>query len=98
MGADPVAYVYAALWFAVGLLLIFRLGRENRVFYLLGAFFLFLGAWWMADELSGVNLFVGLWAWILRGVTLAALVVSCVVFYKELKKNRQDYETRNDKK
>ena len=36
-------YVYAVLWLLVGLILLIRFGRENKIFYLLGGFFLVLG-------------------------------------------------------
>ena len=29
-------YAYAALWFAIGLILIFSMGKENKVFYFAG--------------------------------------------------------------
>ena len=83
------------MWFLVGLILIIRMGRESRVFYPIGAFFLFLGVWWLANGLSGVNMFSGLWGLILRIVTAAVLVFSCAVFYKEIKKNREEYGSKN---
>ena len=45
-------YVYAGMWFVCGLILIVKLGKENRVFYAAGGFFLVLGAWWLANELT----------------------------------------------
>lgn len=79
---------YAALWALTGLILIFRMGRENRVFYPIGAYFLVLGAWWGASGISGRNLFAGAWGWTLRGLTAAVLLLSCAAFVRELKKNR----------
>ena len=90
-----MTYVYAAMWFAVGLILIFRMGRENRVFYGAGAFFLLLGSWWLADAILSQNLFTGVWGLVLRGVTAIALVLMCVAFYKETKKNKEDYSNRD---
>lgn len=80
-------YVYAAMWVVVGLILIFRMSRENRVFYALGAFFLLLGGWWFASAALTANPFTGVWGWVLRGFTAAALVLACVVYYKESKKS-----------
>ncbi len=85
------------MWFAVGLILILRMGRENRVFYPLGAFFLFLGAWWCAGAATGINLFAGLWSWVLRAVTAAVLVLSCLTFFREIRRNRKAYEDREKK-
>lgn len=83
-----MGYFYAALWVLVGVLLIFRMGSENRVFYPIGGFFLILGAWWAAGAYTGRNLFIGAWGWALRGVTAAALVLACMEFAKEVKRTR----------
>lgn len=90
--APDLAYFYAAVWLAVGLILIARMGKENRVFYLLGGFFLFLGVWWTAGTLTGINLFVGTWVWILRGVTSAVLAAALVVFFRQLRKDRENFK------
>ena len=86
-----MTYVYAGMWFIVGLILIFRMGRENRIFYVAGAFFLFLGGWWLADAMIPANLFAGGWSIVLRVITAIALVLMCVAFFKENKKNKEDF-------
>ena len=80
------AYLYMGLWFVCGILMIFRFGRENSIFYWLGAFFFFLGAWWLADILLPVNLFEGPWPWVLRGVSVCALAAAVWAYYREKKK------------
>mgnify|MGYP000248316198 CR=1 FL=1 len=40
-----MGYVYAAMWLIAGLILIFRLSKENKIFYVAGGFFLVLGFW-----------------------------------------------------
>ena len=80
-------YVYAVLWLLVGLILLIRFGRENKIFYLLGGFFLVLGVWWGADAYTGAGLFEGVWGWVLRGLTAAVLVIACVAYYRETKKH-----------
>ncbi|MVB12112.1 hypothetical protein CAFE_28440 [Caprobacter fermentans] len=84
-----MAYFYAALWVLVGVILIFRMGGENRVFYPIGGFFLILGAWWAAGACTGLNLFAGAWGWALRAITAAALCLACVEFAREMKKTRE---------
>jgi len=84
-----VAYLYAAMWLAAGLILIFRMGKENRVFYAAGAFFLLLGGWWLADALLPGDQFAGTAGWVLRGITFAALLVMCVAFFRENRKEKQ---------
>ena len=34
-------YFYAFLWFAVGLILLFSMTKESKIFYFAGGFFLF---------------------------------------------------------
>ena len=89
-GEVSLTYVYAGMWFLVGLILIFRMGRENRVFYGAGAFFLVLGGWWLADAILPDNLFAGVWGWVLRGITAVALLFMCLAFFQENKKKGQD--------
>lgn len=76
------------MWIAAGLILLVRMRKENRIFYLLGPYFLFLGAWEIADGLSPANLFAGAWGWVFRAVTALVLVFACAAFYRESKKNR----------
>ena len=78
-----MSYVYSAMWFLAGLILIVRMGRENKIFYFAGAFFIVLGAWWLADELLPLNLFTGVWGLLLRIVTGVALLILCLAFFRE---------------
>ena len=50
-----MGYVYAAMWLIAGLILIFRLSKENKIFYVAGGFFLVLGMWWLLDSLSRIG-------------------------------------------
>ena len=53
-------YFYATMWFIVGLVLIFSISKENKVFYIAGGFFLLLGGWWLGTALLPVqDLFAG---------------------------------------
>ena len=90
-----MGYLFPVVWFLAGFILVFLMGRESRVFYPIGAFFMFLGAWWLANTLSGVNMFTGIRGIILRVVTAATLVFSCVVFYRDIKKNKEQYKNED---
>lgn len=80
-------YFYAILWFAAGLVQIFSISKENKVFYFSGAFFLLLGGWWLADALlPEVDLFSGVWGVAFRCVCGVALVALTAVFLLERKK------------
>lgn len=88
------------MWFVVGLILIFRMSKKNRIFYVAGVFFILLGGWWLAAAMGTTNLFVGAWGWVLRGITAAALLLLCFAFFKETKKNNEDFNqnSESDKK
>lgn len=87
-------YVYAGMWLLVGLILIFRMGKENKIFYLAGAFFLILGGWWLANAFTEQNLFAGTWGIVLRVITAIALILLCAVFWKTYQKDRASFEAK----
>lgn len=91
-------YFYAILWFMVGLILIFSLSKENKIFILAGAFFLVLGGWWLANALTpDMDLFSGTWGVALKCITGAALVILTAAFVKEYRKKGRDTEKDQDK-
>lgn len=93
-------YMYAALWLVVGLILIFSMAKENKIFIFAGLIFLLLGGWWLADALlPDINLFEGSWGIALKCVTGAALVVLTVAFVREYrKKTREAKENEEEDK
>ena len=87
--------MYAGLWIAIGLVLIFSMAKENKIFILAGAFFLVLGGWWLANALlPAVDLFAGGWGIALKGITGAALLILTAAFVKEYRK--KSAEARRD--
>ena len=69
-------YIYAVMMLAAGLILIFSLSKENKVFYVAGGYFLFLGGWWLADGLlPEADLFAGGWGIAFKVITALVLVV-----------------------
>ena len=83
-------YVYAGRWLIIGLLLIFRFGRENKIFYAAGGFFIFMGGWWLVDALIETDLFTGVWGWIFRGVMAVALILMCLAYYRSRKEDKRN--------
>lgn len=82
-----MAYLYPVIWFAAGLIMIFRLRQENKIFIFAGIYFLFLGGWWLMNLLHpDYHMFSGTMGWVLRGVTAVALAVVGVAFYREKKR------------
>lgn len=80
-------YVYAGMWFLVGLILIFRMSKENKVFYFAGGFFILLGGWWLANTIvPNLHMFAGGWGMALRVITGVALLAFCIVFFQDYRK------------
>ncbi len=87
--------MYAGLWIAIGLVLIFSMAKENKIFILAGAFFLVLGGWWLANALlPAVDLFAGGGGIALKCITGAALLILTAAFVKEYRK--KSAEARRD--
>ena len=83
-----MGYFYAVIWVVSGILLMTRLRKENKVFLVAGAFFVFLGLWWLAATLFPVwDLFNGVPGTVLRVLTAVVLVVCAAVFWRENRKN-----------
>lgn len=82
-----MAYLYPVIWFAAGLIMIFKLRQENKIFIFAGIYFLFLGSWWLMNVMyPDYHMFSGTMGWVLRGVTAVALAVVGVAFYREKKR------------
>lgn len=82
-----MAYLYPVIWFAAGLIMIFKLRQENKIFIFAGIYFLFLGGWWLMNVMyPDYHMFSGTMGWVLRGVTAVALAVVGVAFYREKKR------------
>jgi len=86
-------YFYGFSWIAVGLILLFSMTKESKVFYLAGGFFLLLGAWWISDALlPEVKMFEGGWGIALRCITGVTLVVLAVAFVREYRRKKKEAE------
>lgn len=92
-------YFYAMLWFAVGLILLFSMTKESRIFYVAGGFFLLLGAWWLANALlPEMKLFEGGWGIALRCITGGALAMLAVAFAQEYRRKKKEAEDAEKQK
>lgn len=94
-------YMYAGLWMIIGLILIFSMAKENKIFILAGAFFLVLGGWWLADGLlPEVDLFSGGWGIALKCITGAALLILTAAFVREYRRKTAEAreKDREDRK
>lgn len=78
-----MGFVYAGLWFVVGILLIFKMSRENKAFFAVGGFFLFWGVWQTLDEALEIDMYSGVYGWIHKGAALVALIICVLVVYAD---------------
>ena len=84
-----MGYVYAALWFVVGIMLFVRFRREGKIIIPISIYFLFLGGWWLTNEFVEADLLHGTYAWILRGIS-AAVIAVCGIYYFKKRKNKSN--------
>lgn len=75
------------MWFIIGGYLIYMGIKSNKLVCLLGSYFLFLGFWWLIDQIIDINLLGGIYVWILRAVSLVALIIAGVIYYRSKKSN-----------
>lgn len=90
-------YAYAVLWFAIGLILIISLSKENKIFIFAGIFFMLLGGYWLADALlPDIDLFSGSWGIGFKVVCGVALIIFLLIFLREGRKGAK--KAKDDKK
>lgn len=91
-------YVYAGLFALLGILVMIRMGKINKVFYFVGVVFEIMAAWWLIDALyPEMDMFHGVWGWVFRGIMLVTLLVTCYVFNKERTKQPDEVKRLEDK-
>lgn len=75
-------YIYIAGFLLVGAYLLYRGFREFKILIIPGVYFLFLGGWRLADKLMPeAELMQGVYAWIIRIVSLFVLAAVGAVYY-----------------
>ena len=91
-----MGYVYALLWFVIAVVLFVQFRKESRIIIGVSAYFVFLGIWWLANQIVSVDLMGGIYVWILRGVSALVLVV-CMAGYV-FQRNKEGDSSRDRKK
>lgn len=97
-----MGYVYAALWFIVAIILILKMGKENKAFFVIGGFFFFWGIWQTLNEVLAIDMYSGVYGWIHKGLSVLALAICILVVYSERKKStvsvnkHKDFKTTDD--
>ncbi len=82
-----MGYIYAAAMFLAGLLVIYFALKENKLFCFVGAYFIFMGCYWLADELlTDIDLFSGVYGIVFRVVTAVVAVAAIVLYFTKIKR------------
>lgn len=77
-----MGYVYAAAMFLAGIFIIYFSVKENKLFCIVGAYFLLMGIYWLVNELTpNVDLFGGTYGIAFRCVTVAVAVFAIILYF-----------------
>ena len=79
-------YLYGAGLLIVGGYLIYMAVKEFRILFIPAIYFLFLGIWRFADIYTDAELMQGVYAWILRGISLAVMLATALIYYFRYRK------------
>ena len=92
-----MGYMYAAIFAIAGLVLIFQLSKENKIFYFAGAYFLVMGAWWIIDALKpDIGMFTGVPGIVFKVITAVAFVILAAKFVKEHLEGRKKEKAKEE--
>lgn len=84
-----MGYLFTAMFFIIGIYLIFNAIKEFRFLLLPGIYFVVLGIWWLIDELTpSIDITGGVFAWGIRGVSFVVLIITGAIYYFKYYKNR----------
>lgn len=79
-----MGYLYSAVWLLIAGYLLFTAIKRNRtpILFILSGFMFFLAIWEFINTVSEVNMKVGVFGWIYRGVGVLALIACLIWFFK----------------
>ena len=78
-----MGYMYAAIFIVAGLILVIQMSKENKIFYLAGAYFVVMGGWWMVDAIKpALKVFEGVPGIVFKVITGVVLVIVGWYFLK----------------
>ena len=91
-----MGYIYSVLWFLTAAVLVGKFRKESAAIYVLSVYFVYLGFWWLADELVQSDMLAGSYGWILRIVSVVALIITLIVYHidKNIREKKAAAETK----
>ncbi len=81
-----MSYLYVAGLWLVAVYLVYMAVKEYKILWIPAIYFIFLGAWRLADIYTEVSLMQGTYAWILRGISLAVVLITGGIYYAVYRK------------
>lgn len=90
-----IDYIYTAMWFICGILLVFRLGKEKKIFIFSGISLASIGVWWginiYTKECININLFKDTpWMVIFRVYILVLIIILSISWYLTMKNEKKN--------
>ncbi len=83
-----MGYVYAAAMFLAGIFIIYFSLKENKLFCIVGVYFLLVGIYWLINTLMPeLGLFDGAYGIAFRCVTGAVAVIAIALYIFQRRKN-----------
>lgn len=83
-------YVYAAVWFALGLVLIFFMGRKSKLYVFSSGIFFLMGVWWLLQAIfPEAEILRGWLNWVVKALLGVCLLVLCAVFFWQRRSGKE---------
>ena len=77
-----MGYVYAAAMFLAGIFIIYFAVQENKLFCIIGAYFILIGIYRLINELTpNIDLLSGVYLIVYRCVTAAVAVFAIILYF-----------------
>ena len=77
-----MGYVYAAAMFLAGVFIIYFAVKENKLFCIIGAYFILMGIYRLINELTpSIDLLSGVYLIVYRCVTAAVAVLAIILYF-----------------
>ena len=83
-------FIYALMGFLIGIMLLIFMRKENKAFYFFSFVFIFMGLWWLLDEITTLSFFEGSLLLLFRAVMAVSLLIAIIVYVREKKSMTQD--------
>ena len=88
-------YFYGVIFLLAGLMLIFKLSKENKIFYFAGGYFLVFGGWWVANAMTPADLFTGVPGIVFKVISGIDLVNFGLYWYLKIWKPEHDKKKKD---